>query len=92
MIKKLKLTNYGLDLCFDIYESPSVKFIKRKPRGDRDLENIYNLDSQQSLTTDFVELLITPDIKTRVFAFPFLKIWGSNLWTIGRRKLVVLFN
>ena len=91
MIKKLKLTNYGLDLCFDIYESPSVKFIKRKPRGDRDLENIYNLDSQQSLTTDFVELLITPDIKT-VFAFPFLKIWGSNLWTIGRRKLVVLFN
>ena len=71
MIKKLKLTNYGLDLGFDIYESPSVKFIKRKPRGDRDLENIYNLDSQQSLTTDLVELLITPDIKTEFLRFLF---------------------
>ena len=26
----LKMTNYRLNLCFDIYESPSIKDIKRK--------------------------------------------------------------
>ena len=38
LIKLFKITNYSLDLCFDIYESSSIKGIKRKSRGDRDLE------------------------------------------------------
>ena len=74
MIKLLKLTtNYCLDLCFDIYESPSIKDIKRKSRGDRDHENCYNVDHLQSLPTDFAELLNMSDLKTRSLYFLFKK-------------------
>ena len=59
LIKLLKLTNYRLDLCFDIYKSLSIKDIKRKSRGDRDLENIYDFSPRQSLPTDFAEQLNT---------------------------------
>ena len=31
-----------MDLCFDIYESPSIKDIKRKSGGDINLKNAYN--------------------------------------------------
>ena len=70
LIKLLKLTNYRLDLCFDICKSPSIKDIQRKSRCDRDLENIYNVGPRQTLSADFAEPLNTSDFKT-VFAFPF---------------------
>ena len=58
LIKLLELTNYRLDLCFDIYKSPPIKDIKRKSWGDRDLENIYKFGPPQSLPTDFAELFL----------------------------------
>ena len=36
--KALNLTNIRADLCFDIYESPSIKDVKRKDRGDIETE------------------------------------------------------
>ena len=32
LVKVLSLTNIRADLCFDIYENPSIKDIKRKDR------------------------------------------------------------
>ena len=64
------LINFGFGLCFDIYESPSVKDIKRKWGGDTDLENIHNFGSRQSLPTDFAELLKT---SKQSFCVSFLK-------------------
>ena len=34
LVKFLNLANIRADLCFDIYESPSIKDVKRKDRGD----------------------------------------------------------
>ena len=65
------LINYGFGLCFDIYESPSIKDIKRKWRGDTDLESIDNFSSRQSLPTDFAELLKTCNLKTEFLRFLF---------------------
>lgn len=70
LIKILKLANYRLDL-FDIYVSPSINDIKRKSRGDRDRENIYNYDIQHSLLADFTELLNPSDFKTQFLRFLF---------------------
>ena len=81
LIKLLKLTNYRLDLCFDIYESPSTKNIQRKSRGNRDFENISNFGPRQSLPTDFGALLNTSDLKTEFLRFLFKEykdpIYGS---------------
>ena len=71
LIKLLKITSYRLDLCFDIYKSPSIKDINRKSQGDRDLENIYNFGPRQSLPADFVELLNTSEFKTQFLRFLF---------------------
>ena len=38
LVKVLNLTNIRADLCFDIYESPSIKDVKRKDRGDTEIE------------------------------------------------------
>ena len=71
LIKLLKLTNSRLYLSFDIYKSPSIKVIKRKSRGDRDLEKSYCFGPRQSLPTDFTELLNTSDFKTQFLSFIF---------------------
>ena len=64
LIKLLKLINQRLDLCFDTYKSPSIKDIKRKLQGDRDLRNFYTFGPLQSWPTDFAELLKASDFKT----------------------------
>ena len=38
LVKALNLTNIGADLCFDIYESPSIKDVKRKDCRDIETE------------------------------------------------------
>ena len=38
LVKVLNLTNIRANLCFDIYESPSIKDVKRKDRGDIEIE------------------------------------------------------
>ena len=38
LVKVLNLTNIRADLCFGIYESPSIKDVKRKDREDIETE------------------------------------------------------
>ena len=38
LMKVLKLTKHRADLCFDVYESPSIKDTKRKDPGNEETE------------------------------------------------------
>ena len=66
-----KTCQLSLRFMFDIYKSPSINDIKRKSRGDRDRENIYNYDIQHILLADFTELLNPSDFKTQFLRFLF---------------------
>ena len=41
LLRILKLTKHRVDLCFDVYESPSIKVIKHKSRGNDNTEETF---------------------------------------------------
>ena len=43
LLRALKLTKHRVDLCFDVYESPSIKDIKRESRGDENIEKHFTV-------------------------------------------------
>ena len=45
----LKLTNHRIDICFDLYESPSLKDVKRKIRGDEGSHRIFSIGPKQKI-------------------------------------------
>ena len=47
LTKLLKCTKYRWNLRFDAYESPSIKNVKRKARGDNEVERYFNLISNK---------------------------------------------
>ena len=53
IIKLLKMTTYRADICFDVYESPSIKNIKLKDRGDEDIGYLFSIGPCQKLPRDF---------------------------------------
>ena len=57
LTKLLKCTKYCLDLCFDVYESPSIKDVKRKARGDNEFDYYFTFGPKQSLPSDFEAFL-----------------------------------
>ena len=57
LMKVLKLTEYSADICFDVYESPSIKDIKRKDRGNEETERIFTFGPRQKLPADISSLL-----------------------------------
>ena len=59
LTKLLKCTKYPIDLCFDVYESPSVKDVKRKARGDNEVDCYFTFGPKQSLLSDFEALQIS---------------------------------
>ena len=64
LTKLLKCTKYRLDLCFDVYESPSIKDVKRKARGDNEVDCYFTFGPKQSLPSDFEALLQISEYKT----------------------------
>ena len=69
LTKLLKCTKYCLDLCFDVYESPSIIHVKRKEQGDNELDCYFG--PKQSLLTDFEALLQISEYKLQ-----FLRIFN----------------
>ena len=61
LTKLLKCTKYCLDLCFDVYESPSIKYVKRKAQGDNEVDCYFG--PKQSLLTGFEALLQISEYK-----------------------------
>ena len=53
LVKVLNLTNIRADLCFDIYESPSIKDIKRKDLGHIENERKFCLGPHLKSPSNF---------------------------------------
>ena len=69
LTKLLKCTKYCLDLCFDVYESPSIKDVKRKARGDNEVDCYFTFGPKQSLPSDFEALLQISEYKSQFLRF-----------------------
>ena len=57
LVKVLNLTNILADLCFDIYESSSIKDVKRKDCGDIETDREFCIEPRLKIPSNFNELL-----------------------------------
>ena len=53
----LKLTQHRADLCFDVYESPSIKDTKRKERGNEESDRVFSIGPKTKMETDMHDFL-----------------------------------
>ena len=64
LVKVLNLTNIRADLCFDIYESPSIKDVKREDRGDIETEREFCIGPRLKIPSNFNESLKISSFKS----------------------------
>ena len=64
LVKVLNLTNIRADLCFDIYESPSIENVKREDRGDIETEREFCIGPRLKIPSNFNELLKISSFKS----------------------------
>ena len=57
LLKVLKLAKHRVDLCFHVYESPSIKDIKHESRRDENTEKHFTFGPRQRTPSDFNLLL-----------------------------------
>ena len=53
----MKLTQHRADLCFNVYESPSIKDTKRKERGYEESDRVSSIGPKTKMETDMHDLL-----------------------------------
>lgn len=71
LIKAMKLTDYRADLCFDTYETPSIKDAKRKSRGDEDSERSFCFGRLQKVPGDLTSMFKVAEFKKQLLRFLF---------------------
>ena len=91
LTKLLKCTKYRLDLCFDVYESPSIKDVKRKARGDNEVDCYFTFGPKQSLPSDFEALLQISEYKSQ-FLRCLMKDYEDEIIVILLVKFFLLFH
>ena len=69
LVKVLNLTNIRADLCFDIYESPNIKDVKQKDRGDIETEHEFCIGLRLKIPSKFDELLKISSFKSSFVDF-----------------------
>ena len=69
LVKVLNLTDIRADLCFDIYESPNIKDVKRKDRGDIETEHEFCIGLRLKIPSKFDELLKISSFKSSFVDF-----------------------
>ena len=65
----LKLTSYRIDICFDVYESPSIKDVERKVRGDENTIRIFSIGPKHKIEGNIKELLQLSNYKNEPLRF-----------------------
>ena len=73
LMKVPKLTEYQADLCFDMYESSSIKDIKRRDKGSEKIEQNFTFGSRQTFPSGIDDLPQISEIKKE-----FLKTQHEN--------------
>ena len=76
LVKVLNLTNIRTDLCFDIYESPSIKDVRRKDYGDNEFEREFCIGPRLKIPSNFNELLKIRSVKSSFLDF-LMKIYEN---------------
>ena len=69
LVKVLNLTNIRAGLCFDIYECPSIKDVKRKDREDIETEREFYIGPRLKMPSNFNEFLKIPSFKSSFLDF-----------------------
>ena len=67
LVKVLNLTN--ICACFDIYESPSIKDVKRKDCGDIETEREFYIGPHLKIPSNFDEWLKISSLKSSFLDF-----------------------
>ena len=65
----LKLTSYRIDTCFGVYESPSIKDVERKVRGDENTIRIFSIGPKHKIEGNIKELLQLSNYKNELLRF-----------------------
>ena len=65
----LKLTSYRIDICFDVYESPSNKDVEQKVRGDENTIRIFSIEPKHKIEGNIKELLQLFNYKNELLPF-----------------------
>ena len=65
----LKMTTRRADLVFDVYESPSIKDIERKSRGNEETLALYSIGPKQKIEGNVKELLANSEYKKELLRF-----------------------
>ena len=69
LVKVLNLTNICADLCFGIYESPSIKDVKRKDHGDIETQHEFCKGPCLKIPSNCNELLKISSFKSSFLDF-----------------------
>ena len=90
LTKLLKSTKYRLDLCFDMYESPSIKDLKRKAREDTEVDCYFTFGPKQSLLFNFEALVQISEYKSQFLRF-LIKEYKDEIYShiIGEKIFIV---
>ena len=63
------MTTRRADLVFDVYESPSIKDIERKSRGNEETLALYSIGPKQKIEGNVKELLANSEYKKELLRF-----------------------
>ena len=86
----LKLTQHRADLCFDVYESPSIKDTKRKETGNEEYDRVFSIGPKTKMETDMHDLLRMSCFKDELLRFFFKEIEDQIYASITGSKLLYI--
>ena len=86
----LKLTQHRFDLCFDVYESPSIKEAKRTKIGNEESDCVFSIGPNTKIETDMHDLLRLSCFMEELLRFSFKEIKDQTYAPIISSKLLYI--
>ena len=86
----LELTQHKADLCFDVYESPSIKDTKRKEKGNEKSDRVFSIGPKTKKETDMHDLLRLSCFKRELLRFFFKETEDQIYAPITGTKLLYI--
>ena len=86
----LELTQDKADLCFDVYQSPSIKDTKRKERGNEKSDRVFSIGPKTKKETDMHDLLRLSCFKRELLRFFFKETEDQIYAPITGTKLLYI--
>ena len=88
LVSALKMTSHRADLCFDVYESSSIKDIERKERGNVESCRLFSIRPKQKIEGNVKELLKSSNIKNELLRFLFNEFQSEQYAPLIAEKVV----